>query len=214
MKIVESTFENRASLHSAFIKLDFGKESALRVCDIAMPAFCKDWARMEDYAKISGLLVHSERRVRNAASKIWLEVVSNTPSARTKMAKDHLLDIFITLCSSANEDSFILGCQTIPYMAIELSKSGLKYTRNIVGYLTHPRIELRKAALHSIQVISNGSDADRFAVLEAGGFDSLKLALQTHPLDDPDTAKKILVNLAPAASTSAEACSALLQLLE
>lgn len=214
MKIVDSTVENRARLHSVFSKLNFAKESTLKLCDYAMPFFCKDWAATGDFAKIAKLLSHSERRVRIATHRVWNDVISNTPSARAKIVRDDLLGVIFELCSSPYEDCVVVGCQSVPHMAIEVVKAGTGSTRQLVAFLNHPRMELRRAALKAIQVISESNNANCDVLLSADAFDGLKQTLETNPHDDLDTAHKILVRLAPFLSKLSDACSGLLQLLE
>lgn len=214
MKIVDSTVENRAHLHSVFTKLNFAKESSLRLCDYAMPAFCKDWVATGDFTKIAKLLSHPERRMRIAAHRVWGDVISSTPSARAKIARDDLLGVIFELCNSPYEDCVDLGCRSMPHMALEVAKAGTGPARQLVNFLNHPRIELRRAALHGIQVISESSNANCEVLLSADAFNAMKLALQTNPRDSVDTAHKVLVRLAPFLSKSSDACSGLLQLLE
>jgi hypothetical protein len=214
MKIVDSTIENRACLYSVFSKLNFAKESALKLCDYAMPVFCKDWAATGDFAKIAKLLSHPERRMRIAAHRVWNDVISNTPSARAKIVRDDLLVVIFELCSSPYDDCVVVGCQSVPHMAIEMAKAGTGSTRQLISLLNHPRLELRRAVLKGIQVISESNNANCDVLLSADAFDALKLTLQTNPHDDLDTAHKIIVRLAPFLSKSSDACSGLLQLLE
>jgi hypothetical protein len=214
MKIVDSTVEDRACLHSVFSKLNFAKESSLKLCDYAMPVFCKDWAAAGDFTKISKLLSHPEQRIRVAAHRVWNDVLSNTPSARAKIVRDDLLGVTFELCKSPYEDCVVLGCQSVPHMAVEMAKAGTGSTRQLVDLLNHPRVELRRAVLKGIQVISESNNANCDVLLSADAFNALKLALQTNPHDDLDTAHKILVRLAPFLSKSSDACAGLLQLLE
>lgn len=214
MRIVDSTIENRACLYSAFSKLNFAKESALKLCDYAMPVFCKDWAAAGDFAKIAKLLFHSERRMRIAAQRVWNDVISNAPSAREKIIRDGLLGVAFDLCGSPYDDCVVVGCQSVPYMAVEMAKAGTGSTCQLISLLNHPRLELRRAGLKGIQVISESNDTNCDVLLSAGVFEGLKLTLQTNPHDDLDAAHKILVRLAPFLSKSSDACSGLLQLLE
>jgi hypothetical protein len=214
MRIADSTVENRAALYSVFSKLNFSKETSLKLCDYAMPLFCKDWAATGDFARIAKLLSHPEQRMRVAAHRVWNEVISNTPSARAKIVRDDLLGMIFELCSSPYEDCVVVGCQSVPHMAVEVAKAGTGPTRQLIALLNHPRMELRQAALKGIQVISESNNANCDVLLSADVFNALKLALQTYPHDGPDTAHKILVRLAPFLSKSVDACSGLLQLLE
>ena len=213
-KIVDSTVENRAHLHSVFAKLNFAKESSQRLCEIAMPAFCRDWAAEGAFVNIAKLLAHQERCVRVAANRIWLEIVSNMPSARTKIVTDNLLGIFFDLCSSPNDDSVTLGCRTLPFMALEISRAGVGPSRQLVNYLNHSLPELRQSALQSIRIIAEGNDSDRAVLLEAGAFSAMILAFQTNPQEAAEVAHKFLISMAPVVSTSTDACWSLLQLLE
>jgi hypothetical protein len=214
MKIVDSTVENRVCLHSVFSKLNFAKESSLKLCDYAMPVFCKDWAAAGDFAKIAKLLPHSERRIRVAAHRVWIDIIANTPSARAKIVRDDLLGIVFELCGSPYEDCVVLGCQSVPHMAIEMAKAGTGSTRQLISLLNHPRTELRQAVLKGIQVISESNNANCDVLVSADVFDALKLALQTNPHDGLDTSHKILVRLAPFLSKSSDTCAGLLELLE
>lgn len=213
-KIVDSTVENRAHLYSVFSKLNFSKESTLKLCDYAMPVFCKDWAASGDFSKIAKILSHPERRMRFAAHRVWLDVISSTPSARSKIIRDDLLGVIFELCSSPYEDCLVLGYQTLPHMAVELAKAGTGPTRQLVSLVNHPRKELRKAVLQGIQVISESSNANCEVLLSADAFNALTLALEINPHDCLDVAHKLLVRLGPFLSKSPEACSGLLKLLE
>jgi hypothetical protein len=213
-KIVESTVENRANLYAVFARLNFAKESSVKLCDIAMPAFCRDWAAEGAFTNIAKLLTHQERSIRLAASRVWLEVVSNTPSARAKIINDNLLGIFFDLCNSPNDDSIKLGYQTLPFMALEISRAGVGPSRQLVNYLSHSLPELRQSTLQSIRIIAEGSDSDRSVLLEAGAFSAVILAFQTNPQEATEIAHRFLISMVSAVSTSSDACWSLLQLLE
>jgi hypothetical protein len=214
MRIVDSTVENRAHLYSTFTQLNFGKESALKLCDYAMPVFCKDWAAAGSYSRIAAFLSHREWRMRAAAHRVWHAVVSKTPSARAKIVHDGLLNVVFELCSSPYEDCITLGWQTLPHLAVEIAKAGTGSTRQLVNLMNHPRLELRRAVLRGIHFISESSDANCDVLLAADAFNSLKVALQTNPHDDPDAAHQTLLRLSPSLSKSPDACSGLLELLE
>ena len=213
-KIVDSTVENRVCLYSVFSKLNFGKESSLKLCDYAMPVFCKDWAAAGDFARIAQLLTHPERRIRVAAHRVWNDAIVNTPSARAKIVREDLLGVIFELCSSQYEDCIIVGYRLLPHMAVEIIKAGTNYARQLVKLLDHPRIELRRAALQGIQVGSESSDANCEVLLSVEAFDGLVQALQKNSQDGMDAARKILIRLAPFLSKSPDACAGLLQLLE
>jgi hypothetical protein len=214
MKIVDSTVEDRACLYSVFSKLNFAKESSLKLCDYAMPIFCKDWAAVGDFTKIAKFLLHPERRIRTAAHRVWNDAISNTPAARAKVVRDDLLGVIFELCSSPYEDCIVVGCQSVPHMAIEVVKAGTGYTRQLVSLLSHPRVGLRQAALQAIHVICESNNSNCDVLLAADAFNVLKQALEANPLDGLDTSRKILVRMAPFLSKSSDACSGLLQLLE
>ena len=213
-KIVDSTIEDRACLYSEFSKLNFAKESSLKLCDYAMPIFCKDWAAAGDFARIAKLLTHAERRIRVAAQRVWNDAIINTPSACAKIVRDNLLGVIFDLCSSQYEDCIVVGYQSLPHMAVEIVKAGANFARQLVKLLNHPRVELRRAALQSVQVVSESSDWSCDVLLSVGAFEELTLALQTNPQDSIDTIRKILNRLAPFLSTTSDACARLLQLLE
>jgi hypothetical protein len=213
-KIVDSTIEDRACLYSVFSKLNFAKESSLKICDYAMPVFCKDWAASGDFARIAKLLTHPERRIRIAAHRVWNDAIINTPSARAKIVREDLLIVIFELCSSQYEDCIVVGYQLLPHMAVEVVKAGTNYARQLVKLLNHPRVELRRAALQGIQAVSESNNANCEVLLSVEAFDELTLALQTNPLDNMDASRKILIRLAPFLSKSSGACAGLLQLLE
>ena len=213
-KIVDSTIEDRACLCSEFSKLNFAKESSLKLCDYAMPIFCKDWAATGDFARIAKLLTHTERRIRVGAQRVWNDAIINTPAARAKVVGDNLLGVIFELCNSQYEDCVVIGYQSLPHMAVEIVKAGNNYARQLVKLLNHPRAELRRAALQSIQVVSESSNWSCDVLLSVEAFEGLTLALQTNPQDSIDTIRKILNRLAPFLSSSSDACARLLQLLE
>ena len=213
-KVVESTVDDRACLYSELLNLNFAKESSLKLCDYAMPVFCKDWAAAGDFARIAKLLTHTERRIRAAVHRVWNEAIVNTPSSRAKIVRDDLLGVIFELCSSQYEDCIVVGYQSLPYMAVEIVKAGTNYARQLVKLLNHPRAELRRAALQAIHVVSEGSNAHCEVLLSVEAFEELTLALQTNPQDSIDTTSKILIHLAPLLSKSSDACARLLQLLE
>ena len=213
-KIVDSTVEHRACLYLEILNLNFAKESSLKLCDYAIPILCRDWAAAGDFARMAKLLTHTERRIRAAVHRVWIDTIVNTPSARAKIVRDDLLVVIFELCSSQYEDCIVVGYQSLPYMAIEIVKAGTNYARQLVKLLNHPRLELRRAALHSIQVISEGSNANCEVLLSVEAFEELTLALQTNPQDSIDSTTKILNRLAPFLSKSSDACARLLQLLE
>jgi hypothetical protein len=214
MKIVDSTVEDRAHLCFVFSKLNFTKESTLKLCDYAMPVFCSDWAATGDYTRISKLLFHPERRVRIASHQVWYHVILSTPSARAKVVRDGLLGVTFDLCNSPYDDCVVAGCQSLPHMAILVLKAGAGVTRQLISLLNHSRVELRRAALQGIQIICEKNNANCELLLSTDVFDPLKQALETNPHDGLDTARKVLVRLAPFLSKSSVGCSGLLQLLE
>lgn len=213
-KIVDSTVEDRTHLYPLFAKLNFSKESTLQFCDYAMPVFCKDWADIGDFTSIAKVLQHPERRLRKPAHRVWHEVVSTTPAARTKIAHDDLLGVVFDLCGSQYEDAVVLGSRCLSPLATQIAELGVTSTQRIVALLNHPKDILRKAALKGIQVVAEKSDAGCTVLLSAGTFKAIKLMLETYPADVLEDVHKLLVRLAPFLSTSPDACSALLQLLK
>lgn len=213
-KIVDSTVEDRTHLYPVFAKLNFSKESTLQLCDYAMPFFCKDWAEVGDFISIAKVLQHPERRLRKPAHRVWHEVVTTTPAARTKIAHDDLLGVVFDLCGSQYEDAVVLGSQCLSPLSTHMAELGVTSTQRIVALLNHPKDILRKAALKGIQVVAEKTDAGCTVLLSAGVFKALKLMLETYPADVQEDIHKLLVRLAPFLSTSPDACSALLQLLE
>jgi hypothetical protein len=214
VKIVDSSVEDRAHLCSVFSRLNFTKESTLMLCDYAVPVFCMDWAAAGDYVRISKLLFHPERRVRIAAHRVWNLIITSAPSARAKIVHDGLLGVIFDLCNSLYDDCVVAGCQSLPHMAIIVFKAGAVVTGQLISFLNHPRAELRQAALQGIQIICEKNDANCEFLLSAGIFDALKQTLKTNPHDGPDTARRVLVRLAPLLSKTSDGCSGLLQLLE
>jgi hypothetical protein len=212
-KIADSTEENRACLYSVFSKLNFAKESSLKLCDYALPLFCADWAATGQFSRITKLLFQPERRMRIPAQRVWKEIVSSTPSGRAKISRDDLLGVIFELCSSPYEDCVVIGCQLMPHIAVEVARAGTGPVCQLISILNHPRMQLRQAVLKAIQVISESNDTNCEVLLSAGVFNALKLELQTNPHDDLDATHKILVRLAPFLSKLADACSGLLQLL-
>ena len=214
LKIMDSTADDRAHLFSLVLKLNFAKESTLQLCDHAMPLICRDWAASGDFTRIFEFLQHPERRVRHAPQKVWLDVVVNSAPARTKIARDGLLDVIFELCRSQYDDVVVLGAKCCAPMSIEITQAGIASTRQLVELLNHPRVLLRQAALRGIQIGSESSDVNCSVLLAADAFKALKLFLETYPTDLLDNARKTLTRLAPFLSTSLEACTGLLQLLE
>ena len=213
-KIVDSIAEDRDCLYSIFSKLNLAKESSLKLCDYALPVFCKDWAAVGDFARIAKLLTHTEQRIRAPAHKVWNDAIISTSSTRAKIVHDDLLGVIFELCSSQYEDCIVIGYQLLPHMAVEIVKAGSSNARQLVKLLNHPRVELRRAALHGIQAVSESSNTNCQVLLSVDAFDELTLALQTNPQDGIDAARKILNRLASFLSKSSDACGRLLQLLE
>ena len=145
---------------------------------------------------------------------VWADTIVNTPSARAKNVRDDLLVVIFELCSSQYEGCIVVSYQSLPYMAVEIVKAGTNYARQLVKLLNHPRLELRRAALHSIHFVSEGSNANYEVLLSVEAFEELTLALQMHPQDRINSTSKILNRLAPLLSKSSDACARLLQLPE
>lgn len=213
-KIVDSTIEDRNHLYPLLAKLNFSKESTLQLCDYAMPVFCKDWAAASDFTKIARILQHPERRVRKPAHAVWHEAVTTTPAARAKIVHDNLLGVVFDLCGSQYDDAVVLGARCLSPLAVQITKLGAASTERLVAFLNHPKDRLRKSALKGIQVVAEKSDAGCTTLLSAGTFNAIKLMLETYPADGLENTHKLLVRLAPFLSTSQDACSGLLQLLE
>jgi hypothetical protein len=180
-----------------------------------MPAFCKDWAASGDYKSIVQHMQHSEQRIRLPAQQVWHNIVFNSPTARSKIVHDGLLDVVFELCHSQYDDAVLLGARCCSQMAIEITKAGVPPTQKLVALLNHPNVLLRQAALRGIQFASESSDANCKVLLEAEGFKALHLFFETYPKDLlQENAYKILTRLATFLRTSPEPCTGLLQLLE
>jgi len=214
LKIMDSSADDRAHLFSLVLKLNFGKESTLQLCDYAMPPLCRDWAASGDFTRIVEFIQHPELRVRLAAQKVWHDAIANSAPARTRIARDGLLDVIFEHCRSQYDDVVVLGAKCCAPMSIEITQAGVTPTRQLVELLNHPRVLLRQAALRGIQIASESSDANCSVLLAADAFKALKLFLEAYPTDLLDNAQKTLTRLAPFLSTSLEACAGLLQLLE
>jgi hypothetical protein len=139
IRIVESTIEDRTHLFSVISKLNFAKASTLKLYDHAMPVFCKDWVTSGDFKTIVGFLQHSEPRVREPAQKVWSDIICNSPSSHSKIVHDGLLDNIFELCISQYDDAVITGAKCCSPMAIEITKTGVVSTRQLVDLLSHPR---------------------------------------------------------------------------
>ena len=214
IKIVDSTIEERTHLYSAVSRLNFAKESTLKLYDHAMPAFCKDWVESGDFRTIVQFIQHPEKRIRLPAQKFWCDIVCNSPFARPKIVHDGLLDLMFDFCNSQYDDVVIMSAQCCPPMAIEITKAGVNSTRQLVELLSHTFHALRLAAFRAVQLASEGGDASCKVLLDAGAFKALNTFFTTYPRDLPQNAHKVLTRLVPFISTSSEDCLGLLQLLE
>ena len=214
VRIVRSTIEDRSNLFTVISRLNFTKASTLKLYDHAMPVFCQDWVASGDLRMIVEFIQHSEERIRLPAQKVWSDIVCNSPSARSKIIHDGLLDVIFELCTSQYDDAVFVGAKCCSPMAIEITKSGVNSTRQLVELLNHPLLLLRQAALCAIQVAAESSDASCKVLLEAEAFKGLHILFETYPKDPLMNANKILKCLAPFLNLSSEACTGLLQLLE
>ena len=214
IRIVNSTIEDRSHLFSVINRLNSEKVSTLKLYDHMMPAVCKDWVASGDFKMIVQFIQHSEERIRHPAQKVWSEIICNSPSARSKIVHDGLLDVIFELCRSQYHDTVLIGATCCSPMAIEITKSGVNSTRQLVELLAHPLELLRQAALCGIQIASESNDANCKVLLEADAFKGLHLFFGAYPKDLLDNAPRILTRFAPFLYTSAEACTGLLQLLE
>jgi hypothetical protein len=208
-RIVDSTPEDRSTLFSELRKLDLARESTLELLDYILPVLFKDHVNSGDFEFVSKMVLDPEPRVRVHAHQVCRDVLYNTPDARTSIPIDRVFQ----LCGSGNEDCVILGSQLLPTMAIEIIKAGPMATRSLLDLLHHPWGEMRQAALRSIQIISDSSDANRETLHVAGTFSMLKHNLTEHPLDGIDIVQGIFINLVPYLSHSRDACCGLLELL-
>ena len=214
IKIVNSTIEDRTHLYSVVSRLNFAKTSTLKLFDHAMPAFCKDWVEASDYRSIVQFIQHPEQRIRIPAQKVWCDVICNSPFARPKIVHDGLLDLIFEFCNSQYDDVVTMSAQCCPPMAIEITKSGVSSTRQLVELLSHTFPALRQAAFRAVQQASESGDASCKVLLDAGAFKALDTFFTTYPNDVPQNAQKVLTRLAPFISTSSEDCMGLLELLE
>ncbi|KDR76392.1 hypothetical protein GALMADRAFT_140093 [Galerina marginata CBS 339.88] len=213
-RILESSPEHRADLLSAFLKLDLNRESTLRLADVALPIFCGDWVSQGSFAKIAKYIESREPRVRYPAQKAWLDAVSSSPTNCERIAKGGLLEIMFAMCNSSHEDSIVTGWQVLPYMATEVSRAGVGPTRDLVNLIHHPRVEMRRAVLQSLQIIAEGGINNCEQLLSADAFSALSVSTKKYPQDGPEFFEKILVCMSPSLSKDQEACSSLLQLLD
>ena len=214
VRIVQSTVEDRAHLFTVISGLNLAKTSTLRLYEQAMPALCKDWASSGDFKMIAEYIQHSELRIRLPAQKVWSDIICNSPSARSGIVHAGLLDVIFELCVSQYDDAVFVGVKCCSPMALEITKAGLKSTRQLIELLNHPRPLLRQAALRAIQIASESNDASCKVLLEADTFKALHLFFESYPKDLLENAHKILTRLAPFLQASSEACTGLLQLLE
>ena len=212
-KTVESTVEDRTHLFAEVTKLSISKKSTLEVYAFAMPAFCRDWAASGDFTEISKYIQHSESQLRLPAQQVWRDIVRNSPSSRSKIVHDHLLDVIFDLCTSPYPDAVALGADCCTPMAIEITKAGVPPTQKLVAFLGVKNEHLRQAALRGIQIASENSDGNCQVLLKAGIFKELQSHLEECPDDGLESASKILTRLVPFLRTSPEACGGLLQLL-
>ena len=214
VKIVGSTNEDRDHLYTVVSKLNFAKESTLKLYDFAMPAFCKDWVESGDFRTIVKYIQHPEKRIRLPAQKFWSDIVCNSPFARPKIVHDGLLDVIFEFCDSQYDDVVIMSAQCCPPMALEITKAGVNPTRQLVELLSHNFPALRQAAFRAVQLASEGGDGSCKVLLDAGAFKALNNFFTTYPKEIPQNAHKVLTRLAPFLYTSSEDCMGLLQLLE
>ena len=212
-KIVDSTVEDRAHLFAEISKLSVTKKSVLDVYDFAMPACCRDWAASGNFSMIAQYVQHSEPQLRLPAQQVWRDIVRNSPSSRSKIVHDHLLDVIFELCGSHYSDAVSLGADCCTPMAIEITKAGVPPTEKLVGLLGVKAEHLREAALRGIQIASENNDGNCQVLLKAGLFKALQSYFEDYPQDRLENASKILIRLAPFLRSSREACGGLLQLL-
>jgi hypothetical protein len=209
-RIVDSTPENRALLFEELRKLDLARESTLDLLDYILPLRCRDWASAGHLDMVAKMLSHPEPRVRVHAHQVWREVLFNTPEARTRVP----INTIFKLCSSAHEDCIALGAQILPTMAIEIARGGSTSVNHVLQLFNNPRLEIRKAALRTIQRISDSGSANCEVLHTAGAFLTLKQNISSHPLDSPDLVQGIFSNLVPYLSQSRDTCRGLLELLK
>ena len=214
IKIVDSTIEDRTHLYSVVSRLNFAKESTLKLYDHAMPVFCKDWVESGDFKTIVQFIQHPEKRIRLPAQNVWCDVICNSPIARPKIVHDGLLDLIFEFCNSQYDDVVIMSAQCCSPMAIEITKAGVSATQQLVELLSHTLPALRQAAFRAVQIASEGGDASCKVLLDAGAFKALNTFFTTFPKEIPPNAQKVLTRLVPFISTSSEDCMNLLQLLE
>ena len=214
IKIVDSTVAIRDDLYSEFTKLDFTKQSTLKLCDYAMPIFCKDRIIASDYSTVCKYVFHPELRMRRPAQRVWREVVSGTPLARSAIVRDGLLGSVFDLCCSYHEDCVQLGSDLLPHSAADIGKAGLDFTRQLVALLDHYRPNLRNAALQCVHIISESGETGCEVLLAAGAFNTLRYSLHKYPLDNAQTAQQIFIQLAPFLAKSKDDCYGLLQFIE
>ena len=214
IKIVDSTIEDRTHLYSVVSKLNFAKESTLKLYDHAMPVFCKDWVESGDYKTIVQFIQHPEQRIRLPAQKVWCDIICNSPFARPKIVHDGLLDLIFEFCNSQYDDVVNMSAKCCSPMAIEITKAGVNATRQLVELLSHNFPALRQAASRAIQLACEGGDASCKVLLDAGVFKALNIFFTSYPNEAPQNAQKVLTRLVPFISTSPEDCMSLLHLLE
>jgi hypothetical protein len=213
-RIVDSTIEDRNNLYSVVSKLNFSKESTLKLYDHAMPAFCKDWVDTGDFKTIIRYIQHPEPRIRLPAQEVWCDMVCNSPFACSMIVDSGLLDPIFEFCNSQYDDVVVMSAKCYPPMAIEIMKAGVNATRQLIELLSHNSPALRQAAFRAVQIASEGGDASCKVLLDAGAFKALNTFFTTYPKEISQNAQKVLTRLAPYISTSSEDCMGLLQLLE
>ncbi|KAG6832805.1 hypothetical protein H0H92_009424 [Tricholoma furcatifolium] len=193
-----------------------------------LPVLAIPHARAKATEDIISFLDHGESEVAEASlmgipkyvfgilrtQKVWGDLVSTSPSSHSKIIHDGFLDLVFELCRSQYEDAVRLGAKCCSCMALEITKTGVTSTRQIVELLNHPNGLLRQAALRGIQLASEGSDLSCKTLLDADLLKALYNFFETYPKDLVDNSDKILTRLTPFLYTSYEACIGLLQLVD
>jgi hypothetical protein len=84
---------------------------------------------------IAHYIEHSEPQLRLPAQQVWRDIVRNSPSSRSKIVHDHLLDVVFELCSSPLSGRCQSRCRLLHTNGDRDHQSWRPPTEKLVGLL-------------------------------------------------------------------------------
>lgn len=162
--ISHTNIESRGTLRVAILScLNISSESLVEFSAQAIQNWIgPDLVHLNDFEKLFQLVIHSDRRIQNAALHSLKRIIKNE-KYHNNLERAGAVSLIQSLSNSYNSASISFAACALSSMAITLARKG--HVRYILQTLTSDVPEFQGAASTAIQQIANGSEKDRVCLL-------------------------------------------------